>query len=247
MRICLDPGHGGFDPGAVGPSGLKEKDVTLAVCKKLAQYLAGSCEVRLTRTEDRALGASENEDLRNRVTLANNWLADCFISVHCNSGSPAAKGMEVFTSPGQGKSDTIAEEIVRAWEAEFPGAVVRKDLSDGDSDKEARYYVLVYTKMPAVLVELGFISNAAEEKLLADPAWQGRAARAIAAGLARAFNLKLSKLSGPAPDKVKIVVAGKALEGLLLDGTSYAPVRALAEALGRKIRWVGGERTVYVE
>ncbi len=245
MRVMLDPGHGGFDPGAVGPTGLREKDVTLAVCKILASKLVGACEVRLTRAEDRALGENENRDLAGRVALANNWPADVFISIHCNSGPPAAKGMEVFTSPGQGKSDVIAEAIVKAWEAAFPGAVVRKDLSDGDSDKEARYYVLMNTKMPAVLVELAFISNPQEERLLKDPAWQDKAASAIAAGLARALGLKLTS---PPSDKVKIVVFGEPIaEGVLINGVSYAPVRALAEALGRRVRWDGNARTVYVE
>jgi N-acetylmuramoyl-L-alanine amidase len=86
-RVCIDPGHGGDDPGAVGPTGLREKDVTLAVCGLLADMLVrtGQIEVRFTRDGDYVPGGSASLDLYARCRIANQWGADIFISVHCNS------------------------------------------------------------------------------------------------------------------------------------------------------------------
>ncbi|MEG3069480.1 MAG: N-acetylmuramoyl-L-alanine amidase [Candidatus Syntrophopropionicum ammoniitolerans] len=78
-KICIDPGHGGADPGAVGPTGLKEKDVNLAVGLKLAELLKPIAEVKLTRTRDVAVS------LKDRAAVANSWGADYFISCHANS------------------------------------------------------------------------------------------------------------------------------------------------------------------
>lgn len=245
MRIIIDPGHGGPDSGAVGPSGLKEKDVNLAVTKRLAEYLSPVAEVKLTRTDDRRLGADENADLQARVAIAEQFRADIFISIHCNSGASTANGMEAFTTPGQGSADPIAEEIIRAWEKEFPGMKVRKDLTDGDSDKEAKFYVIRNTTMPAVLVELAFISNPAEEKLLRDPTWQDRAARAIAQGIANYTGKKLPTQAVPS-DLVLILAGGKRIEGKLIGDKTWAPVAEIFQALGIKYAWDGLTRTVKI-
>jgi len=245
MRICGDPGHGGPDSGAVGPGGTKEKDVNLAVTKLLAGYLERIAEVKLTRTDDRRLGVDENADLQARVAIAEQFRADIFISIHCNSGASTANGMEAFTTPGQGKADPIAEAIIKAWEKEFPGMKVRKDLTDGDSDKEAKFYVIRNTTMPAVLVELAFISNPSEEKLLKDPAWQDRAARAIAQGIANHAGVML-----PTPttlsDLVLILAGSKRIEGRLIDGKTWAPVAEIFQVLGIKYTWDGLTRTVKI-
>lgn len=147
--------------------------------------------MHLTRWTDKELGRDTNSDLAVRANLANSVDADIFISVHCNSAdNPAARGMEVYTLPGDGPADKLAEEIVRAWESAFPGMIIRKDLSDGDSDKEANFYVLRKTAMPAVLIELAFISNPEEERMLAGREFQEAAAAAIAGGVKKYFNLE---------------------------------------------------------
>ena len=188
MKFCIDPGHGGYDPGAVGPSGLKEKDVTLSVALLLAQELkAAGQEVILTRDSDNTPW-DPDDDLWARCNIANQFGANVFISIHANAaGSPQGKGMEVYTTKGQTGADPIAESIADSMIAAFPGLVFRADMSDGDKDKEANYYVLVKTNMPAVLVELAFISNPTEEALLRSPDYQKKAAEAIFQGLVKLY------------------------------------------------------------
>lgn len=201
MKICIDPGHGGYDPGAVGPSGLKEKDVTLSVALLLAQELkASGQEVILTRDSDNTPWDPDG-DLWTRCNIANQFGADVFISIHANAAvSPQGKGMEVYTTKGLTGADPIAESIANAMQAAFPGLVFRADLSDGDKDKEANYYVLVKTNMPAVLVELAFISNPTEEALLRSSDYQKKAAEAIFQGLVKLYGF--SRQAAAAADQV---------------------------------------------
>lgn len=247
-KIMLDPGHGGRDHGAVGPTGVQEKVITLAVAKQVADILWSVAEVKLTREDDRALGVSLASDLKARSKLANTWGADCFVSTHCNSAeNRAAHGCEVWTSRGQTQADVLAECIIRALEAEFPDITFRKDYSDGDGDKESKFAVLMQTKMPAALVELAFISNPAEEAMLESHAYQDRAAQAIAEGIADYLGLQLPAPAPADPDAIRIVVAGQVITGKLIEGRSWAPVRAMAEALGRTVEWDEATKTVTIK
>ena len=185
MRIVIDPGHAGrnVDPGAVNQStGLQEADVALFVSKLVeTQLLAAGHEVKLTRTD---WEQAETDDLNVRTSLSNDWGADLFVSIHCNSAvSPNAAGYEVWTSPGDTEGDALATCIYAQIAIEFPDRTGRADCSDGDPDKESRFYVLVHTNAPACLVEMAFISNDEEAALLSDVAWQTRYARAIARGV----------------------------------------------------------------
>ena len=185
MRIMIDPGHAGrnVDPGAVNQStGLQEADVALFVSKLVeTQLLAAGHEVKLTRTD---WEQAETDDLNVRTSLSNDWGADLFVSIHCNSAvSPNAAGYEVWTSPGDTEGDALATCIYAQIAIEFPDRTGRADYSDGDPDKESRFYVLVHTNAPACLVEMAFISNDEEAALLSDSAWQERYARAIARGV----------------------------------------------------------------
>ena len=189
MRVVIDPGHAGrnIDPGAVNKTtGLQEADIALSVSRLVEKYLrAVGYEVKLTRTDFEQV---ETDDLSYRTTLANDWGADIFISLHCNSATnQKAKGYEVWTSPGNTLGDKLATCIYGQIAAEFPDRTGRTDYSDGDPDKESRFYVLVHTDAPACLVEMAFISNDAEAALLADAAWQDRYARAIALGVTDYF------------------------------------------------------------
>ena len=182
MKVMIDPGHAGpnTDPGAVnGTTGLQEADVALVISRLVENYLtAVGYEVKLTRTD---WEQAETDDLSYRTALANDWGADIFISLHCNSAAnSSAKGFEVWTSPGDTLGDKLATCIYGQIAAEFPDRVGRVDYSDGDPDKESRFYVLMYTDAPACLVEMAFISNDEEAALLADAVWQERYARAIA-------------------------------------------------------------------
>ena len=185
MRIVIDPGHAGrnVDPGAVNQAtGLQEADVALFVSKLVeSQLLAAGHEVKLTRTD---WEQAETDDLNVRTSLSNDWGADLFVSIHCNSAvSPNAAGYEVWTSPGDTQGDVLATCIYKQIAAEFPDRAGRTDFSDGDPDKESRFYVLVHTDAPACLVEMAFISNDEEAALLADAKWQERYAQAIARGI----------------------------------------------------------------
>ena len=187
-----DPGHGGRDPGAVGPSGTKEANVTLAVTRKVAAYLSPVVAFNFTRNSDIALGTNLNADLAARVSIANKEDADVFVSIHCNSAADAsAHGAEIYTTPGETKADPLATSILSRMEAALPELKFRKDLADGDPDKEAGFYVIKHTDMPAVLVELAFISNPAEEALLQSEDFQDRAAKAIAQGVCDYLGVEL--------------------------------------------------------
>lgn len=181
-KICIDPGHGGKDPGAVGPKGKKEKDVALAVSLKLKKLLGPKHKVLLTRSEDIFI------ELYQRAILSNAFGADLFLSIHCNgAGNQSANGFEVWTSRGETRSDGCASIIATEWSKAFSNVNIRGDWSDGDVDKEASFCVLRRTAMPAVLVELDFITNPKMEALLSDDAYQDIMANALYQGVVSAL------------------------------------------------------------
>ncbi len=238
-KIMIDPGHGGRDPGAAGPSGVQEKVVTLAVAKQVAEILKPVAEVQLTRDSDIALGADESADLTARSELANGWKANCFVSIHCNSAAnQGATGTEVFCYSLKGEGNLLAKAV---HDRLIPGL----GLSDRGV-KEANFAVLRQTKMPACLAELAFISNPKEEVLLKDSGFQQRAARAIAEGVAGYLGLQLPAPAPADPNAVTIRVGGQILEGRLINDRAWAPVRDLAEALGKTVTWDGKTNTVVI-
>lgn len=185
MKIVIDPGHAGrnIDPGAVNKiSGLQEADITLMISKLLKNcLLEDGYEVKLTRNNWEEAGT---DDLSYRTALANSWGADIFISLHCNSAeNENANGYEIWTSPDDTLGDRLATCIYGEIANEFPYMPGRADYSDGDPDKESRFFVLIHTEAPACLIETAFISNAEDALLLADVAWQESYARAIARGV----------------------------------------------------------------
>ena len=169
-RITLDPGHGGSDHGATGQKGTREKDVTLAIATRLARMMeAGGMSVQMTRMKDLEIL------LRPRVEMANRNDADVFVSIHANSfGSQhGVNGIETyyFTDESHALAKSIHKSLLQSLGR--PDRGVRKN----------NFYVVHHTKMPAALIELGYLSNAEEEALLASPAYQERAAQAIYAGI----------------------------------------------------------------
>jgi N-acetylmuramoyl-L-alanine amidase len=247
-KVVLDPGHGGPDPGAIGPTGVQEKVITLAIAKEVADLLKPVVEVKLTRVDDRALAGTVSADLSARAAMANTWAADCFVSIHCNSATNReAAGTEVFCFTLGGQGERLAKVI--------HGKLIPALGLPDRGVKTANFAVLRQTKMPACLVELAFISNPTEEALLESPDFQEKAARAIAQGIADFLEVQLrpgfeqtpAPADPPAKDTVKVVAGNKAIEGVLINGTTYAPVRDLAQALGKKVRWVQEQKTVVVE
>jgi N-acetylmuramoyl-L-alanine amidase len=160
VLVCLDYGHGGSDPGAIGPAGTKEADLVLTVGKRCKETLEAAgvdvCESREGR-EFVSLGA--------RALASNSYGADLFLSIHANSAaSPVAAGFEAFTSPGPTEADHFATALLQTFAGRWPDRTFRRDVRDGDPDKEARFTVLTATRAPAVLFELGFVSNPSEEQ-----------------------------------------------------------------------------------
>jgi N-acetylmuramoyl-L-alanine amidase len=178
VRIVLDAGHGGNDPGAVA-NGLKEKDLTLAIAKHIGRMLAEyeGVEVHYTRTDDRFLELSE------RAAIANKLKADYFISIHINAGG--GTGFESYIYNGNVNAKTIAyQNVIHAEIMRAIGGV--KDRGK----KRANYAVLRETNMPAILTENLFIDNANDAAKLKSDQFLQQIAYGHVIGLEKAFGLK---------------------------------------------------------
>lgn len=212
-RIVVDPGHGGKDPGAVGPNNLLEKDVTLAIAKQLARRLREEfgCEVIMTRTGDTYLPLQERTALANRVD------ADLFISIHANaSENRSAYGVETYylnfskneqaVAVAARENNTSLQEVgnlelilfdlmanSKINESSRLAAEIQNSLVDHLGKKYSKvknlgvrpgpFHVLLGATMPSVLVETAFISNQREEKRLGNPEYHRHAADAILVGV----------------------------------------------------------------
>lgn len=185
MRVVIDPGHGAPDPGARGRMS-NEADINLDVAVELSKILSSMGIVApLTRTgQKRLYKDNRNLDLSARPAMANRLKADAFVSVHCNGAvAPEANGFEIYTTPGQNRSDALATAIFESWQKSFPSQRKRTDYRDNDPDKEANLKVLREAQCPAVLVELGFITNPTEERFLLNKMNQEIMGLAIATGI----------------------------------------------------------------
>ena len=178
-KIVLDPGHGGSDPGAIGPNGLQEKTVNLDIALKTAQILRDrGATVILTRTGDAYV------DLYERPEIANRNDADLFVSIHSNSTiNRATAGTSTYhvREPEEGLEDIRTEGISLARS-------IQKSLVNGlkRQDKgvmQANFVVLVQSKVPAALAEVAYLSNLEEVRLLGDDSFRLKAATAIADGI----------------------------------------------------------------
>jgi len=175
--ITIDAGHGDQDGGAHG-SYSKEKDIALTMALLVAEELKPYITPILTRSDDTFLSLSERPEIANAAN------SSAFISIHCNSFSdPNANGWEIFTTPGQNNSDKLATSIGKQYGKANPDLRARFDESDGDLDKEANFAVIRGTNCPSCLLELGFISNLEEEKMLNDLGYQAISSKAIAHGI----------------------------------------------------------------
>ena len=166
--IAVDPGHGGDDPGAVGPSGYTEAECALDIGLRLRDLLeAGGAEVVMTRTTDVTVSLSE------RVNIANNAGADIFVSIHNNAFDGTAQGIETFYYEGL-PPDSDAAELSHNLQDELIDEIDSPDRGV----KTANFYVLRETWMPASLTENMFIDNPEEEAKLMDPSVRQRIADA---------------------------------------------------------------------
>jgi len=221
-RIVIDPGHGGHDPGAVGPNGLCEKDVVLDVGLKLKKILSENpdIEVYMTRDSDVFIPLVE------RTAIANGKAADLFVSIHANA-SPRkdAKGIETYflnwtddmeSMKVAARENRISLKKMKSMKNEMDAldielADLKRDHKRDESNKLANYiqlsmvnelhrnyseivdlkvkwamfYVLFGAQMPSVLVEVSFVSNPLEEKLLSENTYRNDLAKSIASGIMR--------------------------------------------------------------
>lgn len=169
MKICIDPGHGGHDPGAVGMNGLEEANVALDIAHRVSHLLREhNVSIKMTRKSDVHI------ELFDRCFIANNWEANYFISIHLNSNGSDIVGIETLYTSDTGK--VLAEPVQKAMVSET-----------GDRDRGLKYrddlYVLNETNMPAILVEVGFISNSDFESKFNTIEYRELLASAIVKGL----------------------------------------------------------------
>ncbi len=213
QRVVIDAGHGGKDPGAIGPTGLKEKDVVLKISKKVASRLKKElgCQVILTRKKDRFL------PLTQRTAIANAKKADLFVSIHANAApNRRASGVETYflnfaldkeamrvaarenatSTKSIGDLKNILNDIMKNAKVDessrLAGYVqrevvknLRKKYSNVKSKgvKQAPFFVLIGARMPSILVEVSFISNRKEEERLKSNRYLDRVAEGIVNGI----------------------------------------------------------------
>lgn len=206
--VVIDPGHGGSENGAKGPQGTLEKDLTLAIARRLKAALEARLGVRaiLTRDDDHTV------DLDQRAAVANNNKADVFLSLHANASlRPSVSGAEIFylsldeygdraQQIARGGSETlpvvgggVRDIEVIPWEmaqaryaaasaalAQAIDTAFRGRVAVGARGvQQAPFRVLVGANMPAVLVEVGFLTNPDQEKQLTSDAYQATIAQAL--------------------------------------------------------------------
>ena len=223
-KVILDPGHGGEDPGAIGPTGLKEKEVSLAVALEVADLLKDEAgiDIYLTRTDDRFI------PLDQRTEMANQWGGDLFVSIHANAAfNRKASGIETFFNSrylyGEGAAEVAARENAPLGDDDVSGEVkailwdLMQDRYRDESNelshfvqrqlyqatyledrgvKSAGFYVLRGAAMPAILVEIGFISNPWEEQELRKEKFRKKIALGIFRGIKdylESYNERLSR------------------------------------------------------
>lgn len=199
LHVLIDAGHGGIvngnyvTPGKRSPKwtdlpqlfeGVQNREIAALLKSKLT-----AANIRFTDVVD-----SQNDiSLKARVAKANSIYAKdksaIYVSIHADAAGNGnedypATGISVFTSPGQTKSDILAQEIFKALDAKLGNSTKKRtDSTDGDSDKEADFYVLTATTCPSILAELGFMTNRKECELMQTAKWKEDCAQSIFEGI----------------------------------------------------------------
>lgn len=183
--IVVDSGHGGDDPGKVSAGGTKEKDINLAIAKKLQECLeAHGSSVTMTRTTDAALcddstANKKQQDMKNRCKIIDETAPALTVSIHQNSYTDTSvKGPQVFyyehSAEGEKAAACIQEAMNTGLAIERPRTIKANDT----------YYLLKRTRAAVLIVECGFLSNPEEAAKLETEAYQQKVAETICAGVA---------------------------------------------------------------
>ena len=185
--VVLDAGHGGEDSGAIGESGVYEKDLNLEIAFKLGEYLTSAgFEVVYTRTEDKLLYTEEQNikgmrkisDLKNRIGISNSYFDAIFVSIHMNSYvAKSCSGLQVYYGTNSEESHRLADDIQSEVVSRLQRTNRRKTKSG------AGLYLLENSQNPAVLIECGFLSNPEECEKLSQKEYQKELSFAILCGI----------------------------------------------------------------
>ncbi|WP_211749934.1 N-acetylmuramoyl-L-alanine amidase [Paenibacillus sp. Marseille-Q4541] len=228
-KVKIDPGHGEQDSGASSAYG-KEKVFTLIIAQKVEALFKGHkyIDISLTRSGD------TYPSLTDRVKQAERDKVDCFISIHANSATTlSANGTETFYSRANSKAlaDILHKNMMAATKLRDRGV------------KTANFQVIKQTTMPAILLEVGFISSSIDGPLLFNPTFQHSVAERIAMGICEYFNVPYKEEEAAEEVKKKVtevqvaVNNQKVATGLLIDGVSYIPARLVNHYLNGKVFW----------
>ena len=190
--VCVDPGHGGTDPGKVGINGQLEKDINLAIAKKLKTYLeASDVTVVLTRDKDMGLYSSGDAhkkmaDMRKRCQLIEEVKPDLVISIHQNSyHEEAIRGGQVFYY----KTSVRGKKLAQILQERFD--YVLGDANKRQAKANDNYYLLLHVKEPIVIAECGFLSNWEEAEKLETKEYQDRLAWTLHMGIMEYLNQEI--------------------------------------------------------
>lgn len=190
--VCVDPGHGGTDPGKVGINGQLEKDINLAIAKKLKTYLeASDVTVVLTRDKDMGLYSSGDAhkkmaDMRKRCQLIEEAKPDLVISIHQNSyHEEAIRGGQVFYY----KTSVRGKKLAQILQERFD--YVLGDANKRQAKANDNYYLLLHVKEPIIIAECGFLSNWEEAEKLETKEYQDRLAWTLHMGIMEYLNQEI--------------------------------------------------------
>ncbi|WP_067727579.1 N-acetylmuramoyl-L-alanine amidase [Oceanobacillus damuensis] len=180
MKLYLDPGHGGSDPGGTG-NGIYEKDIVLDIALRIRNILLNdyeNVEVQMSRTSD------SSKSLDQRTDEANSWGADYYLSIHCNAFNGSAQGYEDYIHSSLSDSSQTA-----AYRDILHAEISRVNELTNRGKKKANFHVLRETSMPALLTENGFIDNTHDANLIKQSSWREKVAQGHVNGLEKAFDL----------------------------------------------------------
>ena len=188
--IAVDAGHGGTDPGAIGVTGVTEKEINLILAKKLETLLTEKgATVIMTRTDDDTFSDNKKEDLDKRAALVEEKEAELFLSIQCNAvPNHDLRGAQTFYYPDSKQGKLLAETIQDRF-------IKTLKNTDREAITLSSAYIMSKLEIPAIMVEVGFLSHPEEEALLRDDAYREKITAAIYGGILDYYKKKDSEES----------------------------------------------------